>query len=221
MKPAVAILTCLAGAACAVPVAGWAADDGYAAGFYTRGVDAASYIDQGGAVLDPFYVPVQTGALLPRVSLSIAHEDNVFLDPTNETAGTSIQLVPGLLAIWGRPAGNHVYADYGLILPVYESEAELNERPSHLLRLGSVYRTGKSQIQGQVGYRQLEDVDAVVGARVAKQDVLGDLAGAPTATVDAQHVQVIVGVQREGDDDREVVALLLADRVVDRDEPPA
>ena len=175
MKPAVAILTCLAGAACAVPVAGWAADDGYAAGFYTRGVDAASYIDQGGSVIDPFYVPAKTGALLPRVSLSIAHEDNVFLDPTNETAGTSIQLVPGLLAIWGRPAGNHVYADYGLILPVYESEAELNERPSHLLRLGSVYRTGKSQIQGQVGYRQLEDVDAVVGARVAKQDVLGDL----------------------------------------------
>ena len=53
------------------------------------------------------------------------------------------------------------------------------------------------------------------------QDVLGDLAGAPAATVDAQHVQVVVGVKREGDDDREVVALLLADRVVDRDEPPA
>ncbi len=175
MKHAVAILACLAGAAVAVPSAGWAADDGYAAGFFTRGVDAASYIDQGGAVIDPFYVPAKTGALLPRVSLAMSHEDNVFLDPTNETAGTSIQLVPGLLAIWGRPAGNHVYADYGLILPVYESEEELSDRPSHLLRLGSVYRTGKSQIQGQVGYRQLEDVDTVVGARVAKRDVLGDL----------------------------------------------
>ena len=175
MKRAVAILVGLVGAAFAVPSAGWAADDGYAAGFFTRGVDAASYIDQGGAVIDPFYVPAKTGALLPRVSLAVSHEDNVFLDPTNETAGTSIQLVPGLLAIWGRPAGNHVYADYGMILPIYESEAELNDRPSHLLRLGSVYRTGKSQIQGQMGYRQLEDVDTVVGARVAKRDVLGDL----------------------------------------------
>ena len=175
MKQAVAILVGMVGAAFAAPSVGWAADDGYAAGFYTRGVDAASYIDQGGAVIDPFYVPAKTGALLPRVSLSISHEDNVFLDPTNGTAGTSIQLVPGLLAIWGRPAGNHVYADYGLILPVYESEAEWNDRPSHLLRLGSVYRTGKSQIQGQLGFRQLEDVDTVLGARVAKRDVLGDL----------------------------------------------
>lgn len=175
MKRAVVILACLAGAAFAAPAIGLAADDDYAAGFYTRGVDAASYIDQGGAVIDPFYVPVQTGALLPRVSLSVSHEDNLFLDPTNGTAGTSISLVPGLLAIWGRPAGNHIYADYGAILPVYESEEEVNDRPSHLLRMGIVYRTGKSQIQGQVGYRQLEDEDTVVGARVGKQDYLGDL----------------------------------------------
>lgn len=175
MKRAVAILACLAGPACVVPSVGWAAVDGYAAGFFTRGVDAASYIDQGGAVIDPFYVPVQTGALLPRVSLSVTSDDNVFLDSTNETSGTSISLAPGLLAIWGRPAGNHLYADYGLILPVYESEAEVGDRPSHLLRLGSVYRTGKSQIQGQVGYRRMEDVDTGVGARVAKHDVLGDL----------------------------------------------
>ena len=176
MKRVSAILACLAGAAVAVPSIGMAADDGYAAGFYTRGVDAASYIDQGGAVVDPFYVPVQTGALLPRVSLAVAHDDNVFLDPTNATPNTSITLAPGLLAILGRPAGNHLYADYGLIVPVYESEVDVGDRPSHLLRLGSVYRTGKSQVQGQLGYRLLEDVDAVVGARVAKRDLLGDLA---------------------------------------------
>lgn len=175
MKRTVAILACLAGAAFAPPSVGWAADDGYAAGFYTRGVDAASYIDQGGAVIDPFYVPAKTGALLPRVSLSVSHEDNVFLDPTNGTSGTVITLVPGLLAIWGRPAENHVYADYGVILPVYESEEGISDQPSHLLRLGSVYRTGKSQVQGQLGYRRLEEVDTAVGARVAKQDILADL----------------------------------------------
>ena len=176
MKRAVAILVGLVGAAFAVPSAGWAADDGYAAGFFTRGVDAASYIDQGGAVIDPFYMPVRTtGALLPRVSLSISREDNVFLSPSNGTPNTSIALAPGLLTILGRPTGNHLYADYGMIVPVYESEEDVSDRPSHLLRLGSVYRTGKSQIQGQVGYRLLEDVDTVVGARVAKRDVLGDL----------------------------------------------
>ena len=175
MKQAITILVCLAVAACAVPASSLAADDGYAAGFYTRGVDAAFYIDQGGAVIDPFYVPVQTGALLPRVSLSVSSDDNVFLDSSNATQNTAISLAPGLLAIWGRPAGNHLYADYGMIIPVYESEGEVGDRPSHLLRLGSVYRTGKSQVQGQVGYRRMEDVDTVVGARVAKQDVLGDL----------------------------------------------
>lgn len=175
MRRATVISVCLAGAAFAVPSLGWAADDGYAAGFYTRGVDAASYIDQGGSIIDPFYIPAKTGAMLPRVTLSVSREDNVFLNPTNRTAGTSISLAPGLLAIWGRPAGNHVYADYGLILPLYESEAEVNDQPSHLLRLGSVYRTGKSQVQGQVGYRRLEDVDTVVGARVVKEDILADL----------------------------------------------
>ena len=145
MRRAVSIFAWLVGAAFAAPSLGWAADDGYAAGFYTRGVDAASYIDQGGSVIDPFYIPTKTGALLPRVTLSASREDNVFLDPTNGTVGTSISLAPGLLAIWGRPSGNHVYADYGLLLSIYESEAEVNDQPSHMLRLGSVYRTGKSQ----------------------------------------------------------------------------
>ena len=154
------------------------AEDGvYASGFYTRGVDAAATIDQGGPVADPFYVPVRTGALLPRVTLAAARDDNVFLDPTNATVGTTLELVPGLLAIWGRPAGNHVYADAGLILPLYESDEDVGEDPSLLLRLGSVIRTGKSQLLGQLGFRQLEDTDAVVGTRLAKQDWFADLSG--------------------------------------------
>ena len=77
-----------------------AASDSYASGFYTRGVDAAAYLDQGGAVVDPFYVPAKTCALLPRVTLAVSHEDNVFLDPTNETAGTSIALVSSAKNAW-------------------------------------------------------------------------------------------------------------------------
>ncbi len=152
----------------------WAASDSYASGFYTRGVAAAANIDQGSAVMEPFYIPAPTGALLPRISLAVEQDDNVFLDPTNATANTTISLVPGLLGIYGRPTANHLYADYGMIIPVYESEDGLSDRPSYLLRLGGVYQTGKSQIAAQGGYRRIEDVDTVVGARIAKQDWLGE-----------------------------------------------
>ncbi len=175
MKRVLCILSCLTGAVLAMPATGLALSDSYSAGFYTRGVDAASYIDQSGAVIDPFYLPAKTWAFLPRISLAVTHEDNVFLEPQGTNAATYVEVVPGLLTIWGRPAGNHLFADYGLILPIYESEQGVNDNPSHLLRLGAVYQTGRSQVGGQVGYRQLEDVDAVVGARIAKQDYIGDL----------------------------------------------
>ena len=68
--------------------------------------------------MDPFYLPVQTGAVLPRVTLAVMHEDNIFLEPDDPKAGTTICLIPGLLAIWGRPTHNHVYADYGLSIPL-------------------------------------------------------------------------------------------------------
>ena len=79
------------------------------------------------------------------------------------------------MALWGRPAGNHVYADYGASLPIYQSEEEVDDRPSHLLRLGAVYRKPKSQLSGQFGFRRLEDLDTAVGARIAKRDWFADL----------------------------------------------
>ena len=175
MKKAWLISSLCAAVAAADSATAWAAGDSYASGFYTRGVAAAAYIDQGSAVMEPFYIPAQTGALLPRISLAVEHDDNVFLDPTNATANTTISLVPGLLGIYGRPTASHLYADYGIIIPIYESEDRLSDRPSHLLRLGGVYQTGKSQIAAQGGYRRIEDVDTVVGARVALQDWLGEV----------------------------------------------
>ena len=175
MKRKFSILALWAGAVFIVPTVGMGASGGYSSGFYTRGVEAAYAMDQGGAVLDPFYVSLPGGALLPRVTLAVSHEDNIFLDPEGSTAGTTVSLVPGLLALWGRPSGNHVYLDYGLSLPLYESEPELEESPNHMLRLGTVYRTGKSQVDGQVGFRRWEDVDTTVGARIAKQEVFGDV----------------------------------------------
>lgn len=163
------------GAALMMPAMGLAASDSYDAGFYTRGIEAATYMDQGGAILDPFYFPVKDVSVLPRVTLAVNHEDNIFLSPDDPQAGTSVWLTPGLLVLWGRPVDNHVYVDYGASLPIYESEDDLDDKPSHLLRLGTVYRTGKSQLNGQVGYRRLEEADITLGERIVKQDLFGDL----------------------------------------------
>ncbi len=152
-----------------------AAGDALANGFYSRGVEMAAYMDQGSVLGDPFYITAPTGALLPRVTLTITHEDNVFLDPDEQTEGTTIRLVPGVLGIWGRPADNHVYVDYGVSIPIHDSEQDVDDTPAHMLKLGVVYRTGKSQAQGQVGYRRQEDLDLVAGARLAKQDYLAEL----------------------------------------------
>lgn len=175
MRNVRAILGLLAGVVFPAPAVVMAASDGFASGFYTRGIDAAAYMDQAGGMAEPFYVPAKTGALLPRVSLVATHEDNASLDPEDGEDGTTVTLAPGLLALWGRPAGNHVYADYGANLPIYQSEEELDDEPSHLLRLGAVYRKPKSQLSGQFGFRRLEDLDTAVGARIAKQDVFADL----------------------------------------------
>lgn len=171
------ILGWLAVAAWAAPAICRAAADRFDAGFFTRGVEAATYMDQGGAVFDPFYLPARSWAFLPRVTLAVTRDDNVFLDPEDGQVNTSVTLAPGLMAVWGRPAHNHLYADYGMRIPVYESEAELNDRPSHMLRLGAVYRTGKTQLDAQAGYRHVEEADVELGARLTKQTLLGDLAG--------------------------------------------
>lgn len=161
----------------ALPPAGRAAVDSYTSGFYTRGVDTASYLDQGG-ILDPFYLPAREVSLVPRVTLEVVHEDNIFLDPDDPDVGTSVNLIPGVLGIWGRPAGNYLYGDYGLVLPLYTSNSAMDDGISHLARLGALYREGKSQIQAELGYRLLtESVDNVVGARIGKQDYIADVNG--------------------------------------------
>lgn len=163
-------------AACAaLMVAGQvtARTDYYTSGFYTRGTDVAYYMDQGGETIDPFYVPVQNWSLLPRITLTASHDDNIFLNSRNEESATTIDLVPGLLLIYGRPDNNHLYTDASMIIPVYDSSDELDQNPSYLLTLGGVYKTGKSQIDGRLGYRRAENADTLVGARIVKEDYIG------------------------------------------------
>lgn len=161
----------------ALPLAGRAQVDSYTSGFYTRGVNTASYLDQGGMV-DPFYLPASEWSFVPRVSLEVMHEDNILLSPDDPEVGTSVNLIPGVLGIWGRPSGNYFYGDYGLVLPLYISNSALDDELSHLVRVGAVYREGKSQLQAELGYRMVsESIDNVVGARISKQDFIADLNG--------------------------------------------
>jgi hypothetical protein len=152
-----------------------AVTDTYTSGFYTRGSDTALYMEQGGSVIDPFYIPVQAWSLLPRITLTASQDDNIFLKPDGEESATTIDLVPGLLFIYGRPDRNHLYADGGMIIPLYDDAESLDEDPSYLLTLGGLRKTGKSQLAGRAGYRRIENADTLVGARIVKEDYIGDL----------------------------------------------
>src|SRR6056297_3330573 len=94
--------------------------DYYTAGFYTRGSDEVTYVDQGG-VIDPFWIPVGDLVLIPRVTLEVSGDDNYFLNSTNETDTTQVRLMPGALLMYGRPEHNHLYLDTGADIPIDDS----------------------------------------------------------------------------------------------------
>jgi hypothetical protein len=146
--------------------------ESYGSGFYTRGSDAAASMDQGDALLDPFYVPVRHWALLPRATMTATRDDNIFLDSQNPESATTIDLIPGILAMYGRPEGNNLYADLGMIIPLYDSSDLLEEREGYLLTAGGVHETGVTRVDGRLGYRRTENTDTLVGARIVEEDYL-------------------------------------------------
>jgi hypothetical protein len=148
--------------------------DYYTTGFYTRGSDSALYMDQGG-VPDPFYVPLDNWSLLPRITLEATREDNYFLDE-DQTAATTVNVIPGAMLIYGRPEHNHVYSDFGVVLPVYQSDEAVRSDPSYMVTAGGVYKTGRSQVHGRVGHRRTESSNTLVGERIVADDYTADLA---------------------------------------------
>ena len=149
--------------------------DAYAPGFHTRGVDAGIYVDREDSDFAPFYMPLgPRWVLLPRITVSAALEDNPTLSSGPTERAETVYVVPGLMLLYGRPERNHVYADAGMILPVHSSDATLDEKPSYLLVMGGWYRTGRSSVHARAGYRRLESVDTLVGARIAKVVYTGD-----------------------------------------------
>jgi hypothetical protein len=148
--------------------------DYYTAGFYTRGSDAGFYMDQGG-VLDPFYIPAKDWALIPRVTLSATRDDNVFMVEGDETTSTRVDLIPGLLLLYGRPEHNHLYADTGFAIPLMQSGGSSEDGNLYFITVGGVKKTGKSQVSGRVGHRRSESTDPAIGQRIAVQDYTGDV----------------------------------------------
>ncbi len=142
--------------------------DYYTAGFYTRGSDEVTYVDQGG-VIDPFWIPVGDLVLIPRVTLEVSGDDNYFLNSTNETDTTQVRLMPGALLMYGRPEHNHLYLDTGADIPIDDS---VNGKTSLFAKLGGVYQTGKSKINGSAGYRQMDEGNQLVGRRLRSENLL-------------------------------------------------
>lgn len=146
----------------------------YTSGFYTRGVDEAAYVDQGG-VIDPFYVPVRQWTLVPRVTLEASGEDNYYMDDDGGEDLTSLNLIPGLLLIAGRPEFNHLYADLGASVPLVQSGVDAEDKPSFFGTFGGVYKTGKSLVSASAGYRRNENANLLTGERMLERNVTGTL----------------------------------------------
>ncbi len=144
--------------------------DYYTSAFYTRGIESAYNMDRGDNY-EPFYVPVDKWALLPRLSLAYSQSDNYYLSESNEISSATLTLVPGAMLVYGRPEHNHVYIDTGMQIPVYEKEELLENGNAYMLMLGGVYKTGRSRLSLRAGHRRQERSDWALGERIVLRDI--------------------------------------------------
>jgi hypothetical protein len=148
----------------------FARPDYYTSGFYTRGVDEVSFVDQGG-VIDPFYIPAREWTLIPRVTLEASGDDNYFLDEKgDEQSSTAINLIPGALLTYGRPGHNHLFADFGVNIPLAQDSEKIEDEPSFMGRVGGVYGTGKTTVSGRAGYKREDSVNTLAGSRLLSEN---------------------------------------------------
>jgi len=160
-----------------LPATGIQAGDMYASGFYTRGAATSDYLDRDDAVMSPEYFAVSSKwALIPRVRLSATYESNATLNADVRDDATTVYLVPGVLLMYGRRQHNHLYLDSGLIIPLRTETEGVSEKPSLMLVAGGLVQGPKSSLHARAGYRRIENVDTLVGARILRHDYTGDVA---------------------------------------------
>lgn len=163
----------LAGAMLITRTVAFAVDSGfqdYSSGYYTKGLDTAANFDSGSEVYDPYYVPARDWAIVPRLTITVTWDDNLLLTNDDPQRAELIDIIPGVLAIYGRPENNYLYLDAGTIFHAYDSSDQLSDQSNYMLTLGGVYRTGKSTINGGAGFRRTETADTVIGQRIVKSD---------------------------------------------------
>ena len=146
--------------------------DYYTAGFFTRGINEAAYVDQGG-IIDPFWIPVKNWSFIPRVTIEASGDDNYFLENEGTQKTTIINFIPGALLVVGRPEFSHLYVDVGASIPIVQDAIATDDDPGFFGKVGGVYQTGKSKISGQIGYRNLNRENRLVGERMREQNLTG------------------------------------------------
>lgn len=162
-------------AACLCLSAPVRADSGfadYSSGFYTRGLETGTYLDQGSGIINPFYMPVQNWAVVPRVSVTVTHDNNIFLSADDPEESTTVAVIPGLLMLYGRPDHNHLYLDGSIKFKPYDSSGNLEGLNDRLLTLGAARITPRSSMTASAGYRYTESADTLVGQRIVKEDFI-------------------------------------------------
>ncbi len=144
----------------------------YASGFYTRGLETGTYLDQGSGIINPFYIPVQAWSVVPRVTLTLTHDNNIFLSADDPEESTTLAVVPGVLMLYGRPDHHHLYLDASLKIKPYDSSGNLDGLNDRLLTIGAARITPRSILGASAGYRYTESADTLVGQRIVKEDVI-------------------------------------------------
>jgi len=109
---------------------------------------------------------------VPRLTLTATHDDNLFLTAEEAESSYFVDLIPGVLLVLGRPDDSNIFLDAGTIIQLYDSSKEVDNRVNYLLTLGGQRKTPKNVISASAGYRYREDIDTVVGGRVAQDDYL-------------------------------------------------
>jgi hypothetical protein len=146
----------------------------YSSGYYTRGLDTATYLEQPGGIINPFYVPAKDWSIVPRLTLTATWDDNLYLSSDDPESAGLIEVIPGALLMFGLAQHNYLFIDAGIIYSAYDSTDQLANRANYMLTLGAVYRTGKSVLSANAGYRRSENADTVIGERIVKSDYVFD-----------------------------------------------
>jgi len=139
-------------------------------------------------------VPAKDWSIVPRLTLTATWDDNLYLSSDDPESAELIEVVPGALLMYGQTQNNYLFLDAGLIFSAYDSTSQLENRVNYMFTLGTVYRTGKSILSADAGYRRSENADTVIGERIVKSDYVLD-AGIEHELTAKSSGQLLAGVE--------------------------